>query len=241
MELLDTLPVPRRPRVGRRRRRRLRIRLENRHLVAVAGEHHCRAHADHAGAADHNRAHERLLRSQERPVGCADTGEDAATLGRVTSARVLDAVGTVARVGLAAVWLVSGLLKALDPDGTYVAVRAYDVLPRAGVAVMAGVLPLLEIGARPPVARRVPRPARGGAVGGAAAGVRRGCDAGLGPRAVDRLRLLRRWRRRRAGGDGIRARAPARCRVPAAGRLARGAAAHAGRTRRPRQRTRETV
>jgi uncharacterized membrane protein YphA (DoxX/SURF4 family) len=79
-------------------------------------------------------------------VGCADTGEDAATLGRVTSARVLDAVGTVARVGLAAVWLVSGLLKALDPDGTYIAVRAYDVLPRAGVAVMAGVLPLLEIG-----------------------------------------------------------------------------------------------
>ena len=79
-------------------------------------------------------------------MGCADTGEDAATLGRVTSARVLDAVGTVARVGLAAVWLVSGLLKALDPDGTYIAVRAYNVLPRAGVAVMAGVLPLLEIG-----------------------------------------------------------------------------------------------
>ena len=63
----------------------------------------------------------------------------------MTSARVLDAVGTVARLGLAAVWLVSGVLKALDPDMTYVAVRAYDVLPRAGVAVVAAVLPWLEI------------------------------------------------------------------------------------------------
>ena len=63
----------------------------------------------------------------------------------MTSARVLDAVGTVARLGLAAVWLVSGMLKALDPDMTYVAVRAYDVLPRAGVAVVAAVLPWLEI------------------------------------------------------------------------------------------------
>jgi uncharacterized membrane protein YphA (DoxX/SURF4 family) len=63
----------------------------------------------------------------------------------VQSARVLDVVGTFARLGLAAVWLVSGTLKALDPDTTYVAVRAYDVLPRAGVAVVAGVLPWLEI------------------------------------------------------------------------------------------------
>ena len=63
----------------------------------------------------------------------------------MTSARVLDAVGTVARLGLAAVWLVSGVLKALDPDMTYVAVRAYDVLPRAGVALVAAVLPWLEI------------------------------------------------------------------------------------------------
>jgi uncharacterized membrane protein YphA (DoxX/SURF4 family) len=74
-----------------------------------------------------------------RPAG-------SATLDRVRSARVLDVVGTVARLGLAAVWLVSGVLKALDPDTTYVAVRAYDVLPRAGVAVVAAVLPWLEIG-----------------------------------------------------------------------------------------------
>jgi uncharacterized membrane protein YphA (DoxX/SURF4 family) len=54
-------------------------------------------------------------------------------------------IGTLARLGLAAVFLVSGVLKAVDPDATYVAVRAYDVLPRAGVALVAGVLPWLEI------------------------------------------------------------------------------------------------
>ena len=61
------------------------------------------------------------------------------------SARVRDVVGIVARLGLAAVFLVSGVLKAVDPDATYVAVRAYDVLPKAGVALVAGVLPWLEI------------------------------------------------------------------------------------------------
>ena len=61
------------------------------------------------------------------------------------SGQVRDVVGTVARLGLAAVFLVSGVLKAIDPDGTYVAVRAYDVLPKAAVAVVAGVLPWLEI------------------------------------------------------------------------------------------------
>jgi uncharacterized membrane protein YphA (DoxX/SURF4 family) len=63
----------------------------------------------------------------------------------VASERVRDVLGTVARLGLAAVFLVSGTLKALDPDTTYVAVRAYDVLPKAGVALVAGVLPWLEI------------------------------------------------------------------------------------------------
>jgi uncharacterized membrane protein YphA (DoxX/SURF4 family) len=63
----------------------------------------------------------------------------------VNSARLLDAVGTLARVGLAAVWLVSGLLKAMDPDQTYVAVRAYDVLPAVGVEVVAALLPWVEL------------------------------------------------------------------------------------------------
>jgi uncharacterized membrane protein YphA (DoxX/SURF4 family) len=63
----------------------------------------------------------------------------------VNRARLLDVVGTLARLGLAAVWLVSGLLKAVDPDQTYVAVRAYDVLPEPGVEVVAALLPWVEL------------------------------------------------------------------------------------------------
>jgi uncharacterized membrane protein YphA (DoxX/SURF4 family) len=57
----------------------------------------------------------------------------------------LDVVGAVVRLGLAAVWLTSGILKAVDPDQTYVAVRAYDVLPMAGVEIVAAILPWFEI------------------------------------------------------------------------------------------------
>jgi uncharacterized membrane protein YphA (DoxX/SURF4 family) len=64
---------------------------------------------------------------------------------RVSRAHVLDLVGTLARLALAAVWLVSGALKAIDPDQTVVAVRAYDVLSRGAVDVVAAVLPFLEI------------------------------------------------------------------------------------------------
>jgi uncharacterized membrane protein YphA (DoxX/SURF4 family) len=63
----------------------------------------------------------------------------------VNRARLLDVVGVLARFGLAAVWLVSGLLKAVDPDQTYVAVRAYDVLPDGGVEVVAALLPWIEL------------------------------------------------------------------------------------------------
>jgi uncharacterized membrane protein YphA (DoxX/SURF4 family) len=63
----------------------------------------------------------------------------------VNRGRVLDVVGTIARLGLAAVWLTSGMLKAIDPDQTYIAVRAYDVLPPAGVEVVAAILPWFEI------------------------------------------------------------------------------------------------
>ena len=58
---------------------------------------------------------------------------------------MLDIVGTLARLGLAAVWLISGALKAADLDQTYVAVRAYDVLPTAAVEVVAVMLPFLEL------------------------------------------------------------------------------------------------
>jgi uncharacterized membrane protein YphA (DoxX/SURF4 family) len=63
----------------------------------------------------------------------------------VNRAPIPDVLGTLARFGLAAVWLVSGLLKAVDPDQTYVAVRAYDVLPDAGVEVVAALLPWVEL------------------------------------------------------------------------------------------------
>jgi uncharacterized membrane protein YphA (DoxX/SURF4 family) len=63
----------------------------------------------------------------------------------VSRAPVPDVVGTLARLGLAAVWLVSGLLKAMDPDQTYIAVRAYDVLPDIGVEIVAALLPWFEL------------------------------------------------------------------------------------------------
>jgi uncharacterized membrane protein YphA (DoxX/SURF4 family) len=59
--------------------------------------------------------------------------------------RALDVVGTLARLGLGAVWLISGGLKALDPDQTYVAVRAYDVLPTGAIGPVAALLPWIEI------------------------------------------------------------------------------------------------
>ncbi|HEX3649655.1 MAG TPA: MauE/DoxX family redox-associated membrane protein [Pseudonocardiaceae bacterium] len=58
---------------------------------------------------------------------------------------MLDVVGTVARLGLAAVWLISGAIKAMDPNQTVAAVRAYQVLPGGAVAPVAAVLPFLEL------------------------------------------------------------------------------------------------
>jgi uncharacterized membrane protein YphA (DoxX/SURF4 family) len=63
----------------------------------------------------------------------------------VNRPHVLDVVGTLARLGLAAVWLVSGTVKAIDLNQTIVAVRAYDVLSHGAVDVVAAVLPFLEI------------------------------------------------------------------------------------------------
>lgn len=74
-------------------------------------------------------------------------GHDAAIarLVRVNRTRMLDVVGTLVRLGLAAIWLVSGGLKIVDPIGTAVAVDAYDVLPTGVVPVVAAVLPILEL------------------------------------------------------------------------------------------------
>ena len=59
--------------------------------------------------------------------------------------RVLDGVGTLVRLGLAAVWLVSGGIKASDPNQTYIAVRAYDLLPDGMVSPVAAAVPFLEL------------------------------------------------------------------------------------------------
>lgn len=59
--------------------------------------------------------------------------------------RVLDGVGTLVRLGLAAVWLVSGGIKASDPNQTYIAVKAYDLLPDGMVSPVAAAVPFLEL------------------------------------------------------------------------------------------------
>jgi uncharacterized membrane protein YphA (DoxX/SURF4 family) len=58
---------------------------------------------------------------------------------------VLDGVGTVVRLGLAAVWFVSGGIKASDLNQTYIAVHAYDVLPSGVVSVVASAVPFIEL------------------------------------------------------------------------------------------------
>jgi uncharacterized membrane protein YphA (DoxX/SURF4 family) len=58
---------------------------------------------------------------------------------------VLDLIGLLVRLGLAAVFLVSGVAKAANPRETKVAVRAYDLLPEGMVGAVAAVLPYLEI------------------------------------------------------------------------------------------------
>lgn len=61
------------------------------------------------------------------------------------SARVLDLIGLLVRLGLAAVWLVSGAIKVSDLNQTYIAVQAYDLLPGGVSSLVAGALPFLEL------------------------------------------------------------------------------------------------
>ncbi len=51
----------------------------------------------------------------------------------------------LARLGLAAVWLISGWIKFIDPTQTVVAVRAYQLLPEDLVRPVAYTMPMLEI------------------------------------------------------------------------------------------------
>lgn len=57
-----------------------------------------------------------------------------------------DSAGTLARLGLAAVWLVSGAVKIADPYQFYGAVRAYRLFGPALADVIAAVVPFLELG-----------------------------------------------------------------------------------------------
>lgn len=54
-------------------------------------------------------------------------------------------IGLLIRLGLAAVWLVSGAIKAGDLNQTYIAVQAYDLMPAGAVSVVAAGLPFLEL------------------------------------------------------------------------------------------------
>jgi uncharacterized membrane protein YphA (DoxX/SURF4 family) len=58
---------------------------------------------------------------------------------------VLDVIGLLVRLGLAAVWLVSGAIKVSNLNQTYIAVQAYDLLPGAVSSLVAGALPFLEL------------------------------------------------------------------------------------------------
>src|SRR4051812_46125351 len=78
------------------------------------------------------------------PRGLTFSGGSLATVAR-PSTRMLDTVGTLARLGLAAVWLVSGAIKLADPGGTVASVKAYELIPDGLVSVVAGVLPFLEL------------------------------------------------------------------------------------------------
>lgn len=62
-----------------------------------------------------------------------------------SSSKVLDLIGTLARLGLAAVWLISGAIKVADPNGTMASVRAYQLFPDGVATLIGAVLPFLEL------------------------------------------------------------------------------------------------
>jgi uncharacterized membrane protein YphA (DoxX/SURF4 family) len=68
---------------------------------------------------------------------------------RTTTSRRLDGllawVSTVARFGLAVVWIWAARAKILDPDGAVRSVRAYRLLPEALVHTVGYGLPFLEL------------------------------------------------------------------------------------------------
>jgi uncharacterized membrane protein YphA (DoxX/SURF4 family) len=61
------------------------------------------------------------------------------------SSGLLPWVSTAARVGLAAVLLTAGLLKAVDPQSSVAAVRAYELLPAGAATLVGWGLPFVEL------------------------------------------------------------------------------------------------
>jgi uncharacterized membrane protein YphA (DoxX/SURF4 family) len=59
---------------------------------------------------------------------------------------VLTIAGLLVRLGLAAVWLVSGLIKVMDPGQFYSAVQAYQLFGAGVAGVIAAAVPFLELG-----------------------------------------------------------------------------------------------
>lgn len=63
----------------------------------------------------------------------------------VRSSRLLDSIGTLARLGLAAVWLISGAIKVADLNGFDIAVKAYQLFPDSVASLLAAVIPFVEV------------------------------------------------------------------------------------------------
>ena len=90
----------------------------------------------------------RIVTRNPRPPAPVRMDPDVAAEPDGTNPRawIPPTIGLILRVGLAAVWFVSGFAKASDPRETRVAVRAYQLLSPGVADVVAAILPWLEIG-----------------------------------------------------------------------------------------------
>jgi uncharacterized membrane protein YphA (DoxX/SURF4 family) len=133
-----TQPIPVNP--GAVPKLRRLFRLLCRAFVAVA-----RYFSDRIASRRHQAEHDdqpdpEHARPTESNRPASDAGSD-----RHRRDRLLDVIGTLARLGLAAVWIVAGVIKLLDPGQAYLAAEAYDVLPTAMIGPVADALPLVEL------------------------------------------------------------------------------------------------
>lgn len=61
-------------------------------------------------------------------------------------AAALDGFGLLLRLGLAAVWVVSGAVKVADPGQFYSAVQAYQIFGAGTAGLVSAIVPFLELG-----------------------------------------------------------------------------------------------